>query len=234
MAEPHTPRITFAIGDIHGCHDLLIRAFDAIEAHAGDRGADVVCLGDYVDRGPDSRLVVEMLMGGPRRDCDTLTCLKGNHEDILLQAHDDAGRIGWWVGNGGGATLQSYGGEVPENHRQWMRDLPSALAVNGRLFVHAGIMPGVPIEDQEEDVVLWIRDRFLQSEADHGAYVVHGHTPVWSGKPDPALPEIWPNRTNLDTGAFHTGVLSVGVFEGERGPPSHVLRITLDQPVEPT
>lgn len=219
-------RVVYAIGDIHGRLDLLERAAQAITADLDGRDGHVVCLGDYVDRGPDSRGVIEFLMRAQREGA--LTCLKGNHEEIMLDGV--AGRnLGLWIGDGGDATLESYGGAgVPKAHLDWMAGLPTCVEISGRLFVHAGFMPGERLEDQEPEVMMWIRDRFLLAEKDFAdwPHIVHGHTPHHPWKPDPTKPELLPWRTNLDTAAFHTGVLTVGVFEGEGGPPTKTLRIT--------
>lgn len=219
-------RITYAIGDIHGRLDLLELAAEAITADLAGRQGRVICLGDYVDRGPDSKGVVEFLMRAERDGA--LTCLKGNHEAMMVDALR-GGPEGMWLGNGGVATLASYGGEVPDGHVDWLDALPVIVTAGNRIFVHAGLMPGVPIDDQGEEVALWIRDRFLLAENEFAGWphIVHGHTPTHPWKPDPSAPELLSWRTNLDTAAFHTGVLTVGVFEGESGGPSRLLAIRI-------
>lgn len=208
--------LTYAVGDIHGRHDLLIAALDVIEADAGDLQAKIVCLGDYIDRGPSSRAVIETLMAGPRRIGDEMVCLKGNHEDIAVQAHRDPAKLGWWVGNGGGEALASYGGEVPGDHIKWMDGLPVTHDDGVRLFVHAGLMPGLALEDQPDEACLWIRDRFLSAPAEFPRHIVHGHTPGDN-------PELLPHRTNLDVGACWTGRLAIGVFAPDEPEPLAVL-----------
>jgi len=217
--------ITYAIGDIHGRLDLLLRAVDAIQADLDGRTGRVICLGDYVDRGPDSQGVVRFLMHSEKHG--SVTCLKGNHEQMMLDALAEPSLMGWWAGNGGAATLASYGGRVPEEHLEWMRGLPTVAEAAGRVFVHAGFMPGFPLAEQEDEWAMWIRDRFLLAEKDFEGWphIVHGHTPVHPWKEDPEQPELLGWRTNLDTAAFHTGVLTVGVFEGEGGPPSRTIRV---------
>jgi serine/threonine protein phosphatase 1 len=221
-------RTTYAIGDIHGRLDLLLAALDAIEADAGTCGIDIVCLGDYVDKGPESRAVLELLMRGPRRSKDRLTCLRGNHEVMMLRALNSADSLPWWRAQGGSATLNSFGGNVPEQVLAWLSALPTIHVSAGRIYVHAGLMPGTPLDQQDEDTVVWIRDAFLQ--AGEGAFsdmhVVHGHTPQHRGKVDPATPELLPWRTNLDTGAYQTGNLAIGVFEGSNGPASRVISVS--------
>jgi serine/threonine protein phosphatase 1 len=215
--------LTYAIGDIHGRLDLLERAFDLMDAYAGARSFQVVCLGDYVDRGPDSQGVIDFL----RRKAAhmTLTCLKGNHEAMLLEAFDE-GEWTFWLENGGSETLASYPDGMTAEHLDWMRDLPICARDADRLYVHAGFMPGAGLADQDEDVCLWIRGRFLSADLDElPGHVVHGHTPQHADKPEMAAPERLPHRTNLDTGAVWTGVLSVGVFEPGRAPPAAVLGV---------
>jgi serine/threonine protein phosphatase 1 len=224
-----TPRFTYAIGDIHGRLDLLQQARAAIGAHAGEASHKVICLGDYVDRGPDSKGVVETLMALTVES--SWICLKGNHEDLMIKAlHTDRhGGLQPWIANGGDETLNSYGARwaIPFAHLDWLEALPLFHRDTHRLFVHAGVAPGVPLEDQDPEALLWIRDAFLAAPAEAlPCHVVHGHTPRWRLKPDLARPELLPHRTNLDTGAVWTGILSVGVFEdGRPGGPAEVLSI---------
>lgn len=205
-------RLLFAVGDVHGRLDLLERAWAAMEAHARGRAARVVFLGDYVDRGPDSRGVIEFVMRAQAEGA--ATCLKGNHEAMMVDALRGAAPMPWWLGNGGDATLASYRGAVAPEHLEWMDALPLLHRDPHRIYVHAGLKPGVALENQDEETCLWIRERFLRAGAEElPAHVVHGHTPFWAGKPDPRQPELLPHRTNLDTGAYMTGVLTVGVFD---------------------
>jgi serine/threonine protein phosphatase 1 len=199
----------YAIGDVHGRFDLLSRALDEIgDLEAQD--ARLVMLGDYVDRGPESREVVDELM---RRSSDArVVCLRGNHEDMMLSGLEDPGAAVQWLLNGGEATLASYGGQAPpEEHLAWLSALPVAYETEHQFFVHAGVRPGVSLDAQKPEEMLWIRRPFLDSDADFGKHVVHGHTPAGE-------PELRANRSNLDTGAFHTGTLTVGVFDGPGGP----------------
>ncbi|MBW3560466.1 MAG: serine/threonine protein phosphatase [Proteobacteria bacterium] len=214
----------YAVGDVHGRLDLLELAWDAIGADAGGEPHSVVFLGDYVDRGPDSRGVVEFVMRA--QAVGAATCLKGNHEQMMVDALRGAAPVRWWIGNGGDATLASYGGTVTPEHLDWMAALPLTHRDAHRVYVHAGLMPGVALERQDEEACLWIRERFLRAGPQElPAHVVHGHTPFWAGKPDPREPELLPHRTNLDTGAFMTGVLTVGVFDrGAAGGPVRLLR----------
>lgn len=226
------PRCTYAVGDIHGRLDLLHAAVEAIAGHVCDREFRVVFLGDYVDRGPESRGVIEYLIALQQRW--PVLCLKGNHEDLMLRAlTNPPGNWSRWLDNGGGATLASYGGSedepdaVPAEHLAWLSGLPLTTGDRHRIFVHAGLLPGVRPDKQNEQICLWVREPFLTARAESfDAHIVHGHTPVWAGKPDPAAPELLPHRTNLDTGAFATGRLTVGVFEAAKpGGPLQVIKI---------
>ena len=228
--------LTYAVGDVHGRRDLLELAFERIAARAGARAYRIVMLGDYVDRGPASAGVIELLLRRGEQ-ADDLVCLKGNHEDMMLRAlAGEDGALGLWLGNGGAETLRSYGARpegdvrraIPEAHLRWISDLPLTASDRYRTFVHAGLEPYVPLSEQDEATLLWIRGPFLTAPA--GAFekhVVHGHTPHWDGKPDPATPELLAHRTNLDTGAWATGVLSVGVFDPDAaGGPTEVMAIS--------
>ncbi len=225
--------LIYAIGDVHGRLDLLTDAFSRIEAHAAGETAHLLLLGDYVDRGPDSRGVVDFLMQAQQRG--NVTCLKGNHEQMMVQAVRSGGSaLSLWLGNGGVEALRSYGilqstdlWAAPPEHIGWMEGLPLLARDPHRVYVHAGLAPGVPLEQQPEETCLWIREKFLRAEAEaFPAHVVHGHTPHWAGKKDPRRPELLPHRTNLDTGAYYTDVLTVGVFRSDRpGGPSEVLTV---------
>jgi serine/threonine protein phosphatase 1 len=212
--------LIYAVGDIHGRLDLLLRAMEQIKDHAAGRPHHLLCLGDYVDRGPDSRGVIERLMAA--QAAGAVTCLKGNHEQMMIDAVREGGlAVGRWVQNGGFAALRSYGGArlqdidlITEDHVAWLDGLPLMARDPHRIYVHAGLAPGKPLKKQQARNLLWIREAFLRAGAgDLPAHVVHGHTPVWEGKQAPAAPERLPHRTNLDTGAYFTDVLAVGVFD---------------------
>jgi serine/threonine protein phosphatase 1 len=219
--------LIFAIGDIHGRLDLTTVALSAIEARAAATDSfRVIFLGDYVDRGPDSRGVVELMMKLSRDH--RYVCLKGNHEAMMVQClaggtTDDFTR---WMDNGGRQTLESYGADdwdaaidaVPAQHLRWMRSLPLTSGDGHRVYVHAGLMPATPFERQTEETCLWIRERFLRAPAHQfDAHVVHGHSPQWAGKPDMGEPEFLAHRTNLDLAAYATDRLCVGVFDAALG-----------------
>lgn len=215
----------YAFGDIHGRLDLLTQAVEQAYDFArivGDTDVQLVFLGDYVDRGPDSKGVVEKLI---ELSDDGAICLRGNHEQMMIDAASgNLGNRHMWISNGGGATLAAYGEdtETLSAHVDWMDTLPTHYETDTHIFVHAGLNPRAP-DSRIREHLLWIRESFLMSTRDWGKHVVHGHTPVWGRKKDPTQPELLPNRTNLDTGAFHTGVLSVGVFSPEQAEPIAVL-----------
>jgi serine/threonine protein phosphatase 1 len=179
--------------------------------------------------------VIEFLIELQRRW--PVVCLKGNHEELMLEAiaQPTGGRLQRWLEYGGDHTLASYGLDedsdlavgIPREHVRWMSGLPRTSGDGHRIYVHAGLAPGTPVHRQKEHTFLWIRERFLQARAgDFEAHVVHGHTPIWEGKPDPAEPELLEHRTNIDTAAFATGVLSIAVFDVERpGGPVEMLQI---------
>ena len=231
--------LIFAIGDIHGRLDLVTAALAVIEDRAASAEAfRVIFLGDYVDRGPDSRGVVDLMIELSRDH--RYVCLKGNHEAMMLTClgggnSEDFTR---WMDNGGRETLDSYGAAdwesaidvVPPQHLRWMRALPLTSGDGHRIYVHAGLMPSTPFERQTEETCLWIRERFLRAPGHQfEGHVVHGHTPQWAGKPEAGEPELLPHRTNLDVAAYATDRLCVGVFDAARGG-GPIEMMTIEQP----
>lgn len=219
--------LTYAIGDVHGCAWLLSRLLEAIEAHRADRPRRLVFLGDYVDRGPDSAGVVVRLRELQAREPEDVVCLAGNHEDMMVGAGRD--RTAWWhwMWNGGKETLDSYGvgdiDDVPAEDRAWLAALPTLHEDGRRIYVHAGLRPGLAPRASARKDRLWIREDFLNADYDFGKHVVHGHTPQRSGTPD-----LRPLRTNLDTAAVFGGALTAGVFTQERAGPVAYIRATPD------
>ena len=217
--------LLYAVGDIHGRLDLLEAILDRIEVDTRASGhvarRTLVFLGDYVDRGPDSRGVVDRAIGGLPQGFDT-HFLKGNHEAILLNFLDDAWSLDNWLLNGGGATMLSYGVDterlarlgvppeiwrkafaevLPEAHLRFFKSLKISVSFGDYLFVHAGVRPGVPLGAQSEADLIWIRAPFLDHAGPFDKIVVHGHTP----QKDPVTR---PNRIGIDTGAVFTGRLT--------------------------
>ncbi|MFN2258895.1 MAG: metallophosphoesterase [Parasphingopyxis sp.] len=217
------------MGDIHGClepFEALIEAIRKDDAARGEAETELILLGDLIDRGPDSAAVVDRAIGW-EADWASLEVLLGNHEASMCAVLD--GDLRWldsWLTYGGIETLLSYGvdgeaiagGEpewiaeaareaVPRAHRDWLAERPFHLSRGDYLFVHAGIRPGVPIGEQSPQDLLWIREEFLRSRADHGATVVHGHSIR-------ETIDERPNRIGIDTGAFMSGTLTAVGLEG--------------------
>ena len=230
----HLPRIPaglrlYAIGDVHGRLSALEDVFARIDADRAERPVTrsvEIYLGDYVDRGPASREVLEALLA--RAYQKELLLLKGNHEVLFLQFFDDPSLFDVWRQNGGLATLMSYGLKpsfkptanelrdlarefrhvVPAAHRELLTKAPACFKYGDLFFVHAGVRPGVPLDLQKEEDLLWIREDFLLHERAFEKIIVHGHTPV-------AAPEVLFNRINLDIGAYATGRLACMVFDND-------------------
>jgi len=184
-----------AVGDIHGCLDPLERLLDEVRPTARDQ---LVFLGDYIDRGPDSCGVVECLLRLQRRLPQTVF-LKGNHEQMLLDFLQGR-QTALYLYNGGDATLASYRQRgldgPPPSHREFFHQLRLRFVCGDFIFVHAGLRPGVPVAAQTEEDLLWIRDTFLDSRYSWGKTVVFGHTPL-------PRPLERPERLGLDTGAVY-------------------------------
>jgi serine/threonine protein phosphatase 1 len=215
--------LTYAIGDVHGRLDLLKDLLSQIITHASGRSCKLVFLSDYIDRGPDSAGVIELVRRFQQRWPDGVICLKGNHEAMLLEVVREPAVTSWWLSNGGDATLASFGvsdpADMPADVLSWMAGLATLYEDEHRYFVHAGLHPSRSLSKQDDEIKLWIRDEFLLVDYDFGKYVVHGHTPSETGSP-----EVRPYRTNLDTGAVFGGPLTAGVFTDERGPAVEFLR----------
>lgn len=215
----------YAIGDVHGRADLLNQVFRRIDADLAAAPAPrsiEVLLGDYVDRGPASRDVLDQVI--ERRGTHEMICLKGNHEIFLTEFLEHPTTLDEWRRYGGLETLMSYGlapgtktvdpasladqfrQALPDGHRAFLADLAPSFACGDFFFVHAGVRPHVPLDRQDAHDLLWIRDDFLLHEEQFEKLVVHGHTPV-------AVPDIRPNRINIDTGAYATGRLTCLVIE---------------------
>lgn len=213
----------YAVGDVHGCADRLATLHGAIALDAALRPAGrvaIVHLGDYVDRGPDSAAVVERLLGPPPVPGAEMVCLMGNHEEMMLDAIAAGGpgqALDHWLVNGGQPTLASYGADhdprswraIPAPHLDFLRDCPLSWRAGTYFFAHAGVDPEVPLDRQEPEALLWIREPFLSFEGELGAVVVHGHTPT-------ERVEILAHRIGLDTGAVFGGRLTCAVLEADR------------------
>jgi serine/threonine protein phosphatase 1 len=215
----------YAIGDIHGCLDRLVSLHEAIAEDMAARPVahtTLVHLGDYVDRGADSAQVIDWLINQPPVPADAIVNLMGNHEFMMLSALAgvDKEAPGHWMTNGGADSLLSWGisrtvpptewaSRIPRQHLLFLRDLEICHHIGPYLFVHAGVRPGVPLDKQSRQDMMWIREPFLSSRADHGAVIVHGHTPKRE-------PIVQPNRIAIDTGAVLGGALTCVVLEDDK------------------
>ena len=221
---------TVAIGDIHGKYDMLDRLLVEIDAFSiRERGIEhpkLVFLGDYVDRGPDSRRVVRRLRA---LQGEFAVCLRGNHEDMMSKCEDRSMDRLKFLWNGGTKTLASYEGHEDEfeNDRRWMSSLPTSYEDELRIFVHAGIKPNQPLAEQTDDTKMWTRDEFINFQGGFPKYVVHGHTPTYRRySSDPGSPDVRENRSNLDTGACYGGTLSAAFFNDAEAKPFHTISVT--------
>ena len=219
----------YAIGDVHGCYELLRRLLDKIEAHTASlppaRSPYVVLLGDLIDRGDRSADIIH-LARSIQRHTPRFLVLQGNHEEMMVAAYEgDLNAVRPWLEFGGDATLRSFGitlpgdaadvreivaamrAAIPEDLIDWMRNLPVTAQSGDYFFCHAGIRPGVRIKRQNREDLIWIRDDFLEDRRDHGVMVVHGHSVT-------TTTEFLSNRIGIDSGAFRTGVLTALYLEG--------------------
>lgn len=220
----------YAIGDIHGRYDLLnhlIAQIDADNTRRSSADTRLLFLGDYIDRGPESRQVIDLMIKFDFGD-DRAKFLMGNHEEVLLATAEGNRRAATLFHKmGGRETLLSYGAsaqeydyadssgvidlvrtKIPAHHLQWMRGLQNSCQTGDYLFVHAGIRPGVALKAQKSSDMRWIRNEFLEYPASHGLMVVHGHSVTDS------IDER-PNRIGIDTGAYASGVLTAVGLEGK-------------------
>lgn len=223
-------RRVYAIGDIHGRLDLLVDLIDLIAADDHARGptgrTELIFLGDYVDRGPDSAGVIDYVLR-LRQWWPTVTCLRGNHEEVFLMAlRGDESALRFLTRIGGRETLLSYGAtehdldtmslselrewmqaSVPQHHVEFLEQLADQTIIGNYAFVHAGIRPEIPMEEQEEKDLRWIRDEFLFYDDPHDYFVIHGHSITEEV-------EQRPNRVGIDTGAYKSGILTAAGLEG--------------------
>lgn len=197
----------YAIGDIHGCAtqmEALIARLDIDARH--DR---LVFIGDYIDRGPDSKEVIDRILDLMQK-IDHVICLLGNHEQMFLDFYLEHRELELFLGNGGYSTLLSYGFQrsrqdpsfqVPERHLHFYQSLSPYYETADYIFVHAGLRPGIPLPEQDLDDLIWSRFEFIRSTHDFGKRVVFGHTPF-------SVPLVEPNKIGIDTGAVYGGPLT--------------------------
>ncbi|MEL7252837.1 MAG: metallophosphoesterase family protein [Pseudomonadota bacterium] len=212
------------VPDIHGHKTQLTRVLALADAHFG-QDAEIVFLGDLVDRGPESFGVIQTLIDGIKAGRNW-TVIRGNHDQLFLDYIDGGdpatpGGLSWLHERmGGRETLASYGVEeiverdranivshIPKTHVDFLRNMPLTYKVDDLLFVHAGIRPGVPLADQNPEDLMWIRKEFHIDMRDHGPLIIHGHTPV-------KTPQHYGNRVNLDAGAGHGHDLVIAAIRG--------------------
>src|SRR5262245_39962785 len=218
----------YCVGDIHGRDDLLQEMAERVAADLEASSCEHAVtgfLGDYVDRGLGSMRVVERLARGEWPS--SMITLAGNHEDLLMAFLESEGVLSAWRGLGGLETLHSYGVNVqamagrdfgavqaafaavfPEHHRHFLEALKVSTVIGDYFFCHAGVRPGVPLDRQDRNDLLNIREPFLSSKGEHGKLIVHGHTPS-------VAPEIRPNRIGIDTAAYATGRLTCLILEND-------------------
>ena len=213
----------YAVGDVHGCYRELLAAEAKVQADCRAAGkAIVVYLGDYIDRGPNSSLVLDHLSRDDHHDGLVRIPLCGNHDDAFLNFIRDPASSMAWLEFGGDATLHSYGIDaaytlrhggpkslatimsdtIPRRHIAFLEDLPICLQTANYVFVHAGLKPGLPLDEQNDEDLMWIREPFLTSGPALSVTVIHGHTPVVD-------PQFGKNRIGIDTACFATGRLTV-------------------------
>ena len=222
--------VVYAVGDIHGRLDLFWQLVEQMDKDFTERGPThkvlrMILLGDFIDRGPSSRPLIQALMLAQKRGAK-LDVMLGNHEALLLDSLEgDEHAQKLWLKMGGLAAIESFGIDPPEEDEspmsfserliagigtdiiEWLRELPVSLESGDYLFCHAGIKPGVPLRHQKREDMLWIRKAFMDSRRDHGAVVVHGHNIV-----DDV--EVRRNRISIDTGAYRSGRLSAVCLDG--------------------
>jgi serine/threonine protein phosphatase 1 len=216
-------RRIYAIGDIHGCARQLVNLHASIARDLAQRpvaSALLLHIGDYVDRGVDTEGVITRLVDGCPIPGMDMVNLMGNHESTMLEALSGERAAGTdWLFAGGKAALQSYGIDpdgprnqwallIPPAHQDFLRNLVLMHREGGYAFIHAGVRPGIALENQARDDLLRSRQPFLYSDADFGAVVVHGHTPV-------KAPVVRHNRIAIDTGAVFGGKMTCVVLEAD-------------------
>jgi serine/threonine protein phosphatase 1 len=226
-------RRVYAVGDIHGRADLLIRLLRELQEDVDAGGFAgrpiIVFLGDYIDRGFQSREVIDVLRGDMLSSFETYF-LKGNHEAAMLDFLSDAAIGPQWAEYGGAETLVSYGvrpprpragreaweqasaelrARLPEEHRHFLTNLDLSVRIGDYVFVHAGVRPDVDLDEQKEQDLLWIRDEFLYDRRPLGVVVVHGHTPA-------TAPYADSRRIGVDTGAYLSGRLTAVRLQDDR------------------
>lgn len=197
--------------DIHGCLDEFKKLIEQVEEHMKDKPFTYLFLGDYIDRGPDHQGVVDLVR--KLQEEKGAIALKGNHEDMAVNAFY--------------AAQPNYDPSYVPFHDDilWMKELPVKFETGKHFFCHAGIYPGVALEDQDPRHLIWIRDLFLSSPKKHPKYIVHGHTPTNAWDDEYINPSVLHNRCNLDTGKVFGGQLSCAIFDVDIEKPIHIISV---------
>jgi serine/threonine protein phosphatase 1 len=201
--------LTYVIPDLHGRFDLLRDALAKIADHAAGNPGLIVALGDYVDKGPDSKQIIERLRLGALEGWGFVP-LKGNHDAMMVEALRYPAKMASWIEKGGDTALQSYGGSaaaVPQADIAWLDGLRLMHVDAHRVYVHAGVDPDLPLDRQSEEVLLWKRYPKGYPNGFENFHVVHGHDNFPEG------PLLYEGRSNLDTAAWRTGRLVIGIFD---------------------
>jgi len=203
VGEGEVKRI-FAIGDIHGCLSHLERLMEEIRPLLDPQEDTLVFLGDYIDRGPDPKGVVDLILQ-IKKEVRHVVCLKGNHEDMFLDWVLNGRNYDLYLYNGGGSTIRSYSQDrefhLPAEHLDFFTSLRLYYETDKYIFVHAGLKAGVPLKEQDPQEMIWIREEFIYSNYDFGKLVVFGHTPLQRVL-------VAPNKIGIDTGAVYGGELT--------------------------
>src|SRR5665213_871131 len=204
--------LTYVIPDIHGRIDLLRDGFAGILTHVGGSAGTIVALGDYVDKGPHSKAVVDFLREAPPPEWSFFP-LKGNHDAMMVEALRDPARMPWWLQRGGDDAIRSYGGDpanVPPGDIEWLDRLALVHVDRQRIYVHAGLDPDLPLDQQTERTLLWKRYPAGDALDFGGLHIVHGHDSFVDG------PKLYEGRSNLDTRGWRTGRLVIAVFDDDK------------------
>jgi serine/threonine protein phosphatase 1 len=214
--------LTYVIPDIHGRSDLLQDGLALIAAHARGGYGSLVALGDYVNKGPDSKAVIGLLRADPLPGWPFIP-LKGNHDLMMVEALRDPSKVQGWLDRGGDTTLASYGGDpvlVPSGDVEWLDGLALMHVDRQRIYVHAGLDPDFPLDRQSEKTLLTKRYPEGYAFGFGGRHVVHGHDSIIDG------PKLYEGRSNLDTRAWRTGRLVIAVFDDDTpGGPIDFIRV---------
>ncbi|MFO0991231.1 MAG: metallophosphoesterase family protein [Hyphomicrobiales bacterium] len=216
---------TVVIGDIHGMADMLrrlLRDIDGwLDSHNAKGTAQFIFLGDYIDVGPDSKGVIDQVR---KRQGAGAICLRGNHEQLMIDSTESHLNEQNFLFNGGASTRASLGASFGEA-QAWMETLPTFHEDDLRYYVHAGLRPNVPIEQQGDYSRLWIRDEFLRYRGRFPKYVVHGHTPTIRFNAQKLTPDIRDNRCNVDNGVVIGGPLSAAIFNKNKTKPIYTYSV---------